>query len=264
MSNVPVKIEKQGKWITAKLALDKEGMKSSDNSLAIQYKSIVDLEAKGSVLNVVVKGQKDPVRIASVAKVLSILKRQILASCSAYRLGTFFMSPAVRGGVFVKNANWEKGGIAVLVSGIWFFSKTHQICVPLDDVASIEMTKREVQGKNVDVIKIDHIEGNEVVTSLVLCPVTTLQVLYNFLKESTKGMDMAGHEIDPQSAQVAMLVYSGMDTASIENMLSLSQRDVDRVYDKLIKQGLAEVVITRREVKLTTKGVRFISDATKV
>lgn len=264
MSSLPVKIEVQGKWTAAKLSLDAEGMTSSDNALAVPYKSIVDLDAKGSVLSITVKGQKEPVRIASVAKVLGILKRQILASCSAYRLSTFFMSPAVRGGVFVKDANWEKGGIAVLVSGIWFFSKEHQICVPLNDVASIEMTKREVQGKDIDVIKIDHIEDSDVVTSLVLCPVTTLQVLYNFLKESTKGMDMAGNELDPQSAQVAMLVYSGMDTASIENMLTLSQRDVDTIYDTLIRQGLAEVVVTRREVKLTTKGVRYISDATKL
>jgi helix-turn-helix protein len=61
-----------------------------------------------------------------------------------------------------------------------------------------------------------------------------------------------------------MLVYSGMDTAAIENMLAISHKEVDRVYDALIGLGLAEVVVIRREIKLTTKGVRYITDATKV
>ncbi len=32
---------------------------------------------------------------------------------------------------------------------------------------------------------------------------------------------------------------------------------------KSLKLGLGEVVIIRREIQLTTKGVRYISDATK-
>ncbi|MDK2973914.1 MAG: taxis protein CheF [Methanofollis sp.] len=266
MVSVPVKIEDRGRWAVSKLSIEKDGLKASgDVNLDIPYRTIVDLEAKGNILSITAKERENqPYRLASVEKVLNVLKRQILLSCSAYRLSTFFMSPAVRGGVLAQNAAWEKGGIAVLKSGIWFFSQDHQICVPLADVASIELTKREVQGKDLDVVKVDHIEDTEVVTSLVLCPLTTLQVLYNFLKESTKSMDMDGAELDPKSAQVAMLVYSGMDTAAIENMLSISHKEVDHIYDALIGLGLAEVVVIRREVKLTTKGVRYITDATKV
>jgi len=266
MASVPVKIEDKGRWAVAKVLIEKDGLKAAGEvNLDIPYRTIIDLDAKGNILSITTKEREDqPYKLASVEKVLNVLKRQILLSCSAYRLSTFFMSPAIRGGVLVQHAAWEKGGIAVLKSGIWFFSQDHQICVPLADVASIEMTKREVQGKDLDVVKIDHIEDTDVVTSFVLCPLTTLQVLYNFLKESTKSMDMDGAELDPKSAQVAMLVYSGMDTAAIENMLSISHKDVDRIYDSLIGLGLAEVVVIRREVKLTTKGVRYITDATKV
>jgi helix-turn-helix protein len=265
MTDLPVKIEMDGKWANAKLTLGPEDLQvAGPKSFSIPNKSIFDLDAKGSVLSITIKGQENqPVKIASVDKVLNILKRHILATCNAYRLAAYFMSPAVRGGVLVKDARWEKGGIDVLKSGIWFFSNTEQICVPLADVASIELTTREVQGKDTDVVKIDHIEGTEVVTSFVLCPLTTLQILYNFLKDATKSMDMEG-DLDPKSAQVAMLVYSGMDTASIENMLGVSLKDIDQIYDSLIRLGLAEVVTVRREVKLTTKGVRYITDATKV
>jgi len=58
-------------------------------------------------------------------------------------------------------------------------------------------------------------------------------------------------------------VYSGMDSHAIENMLNIPQKQLDMIYDKILKLGLGEVVTTRREIQLTTKGVRYISDATK-
>jgi helix-turn-helix protein len=130
-------------------------------------------------------------------------------------------------------------------------------------VAAIELTKRDVQGKPTDVIKIDHLESGEVTSSFVLCPLSTLQVLYNYLKDTTKGMDMKGTELDGVDQQVAMLVYSGMDSHAIENMLNIPHKKLDAVYDKILKLGLGEVVTIRREIQLTTKGVRYITDATK-
>jgi len=54
-----------------------------------------------------------------------------------------------------------------------------------------------------------------------------------------------------------------MDSHAIENMLNIPQKQLDMIYDKILKLGLGEVVTTRREIQLTTKGVRYISDATK-
>jgi helix-turn-helix protein len=130
-------------------------------------------------------------------------------------------------------------------------------------VAAIELTRRDVQGKPADVIKIDHLESGEVTSSFVLCPLSTLQVLYNYLRDTTKSMDMKGTELDGVDQQVAMLVYSGMDSHAIENMLNIPHKQLDAVYDKILKLGLGEVVTIRREIQLTTKGVRYITDATK-
>jgi len=60
-----------------------------------------------------------------------------------------------------------------------------------------------------------------------------------------------------------MLVYSGMDTHSIENMINISNKQIESIYDKLIEKKLVEVVTVRREVKLTTKGVRFVNESVK-
>jgi len=265
MKEVPLKIEHDGKWIVIKAGIGEDRISfPAPVDKEILFKSVFDLVEKKNILIISVKGTPETViRIASIEKVILILKRLILASCNAYRLMAYFMSPAIRGGVLAKNAQWEKGSIVVVKTGIWFVSAAKQISVPLSDVAAIELTKRDVQGKQTDVVRIDHVESGEVVSSLILCPLSTLQVLTNFLKDATKGMDMEGNELDAVTQQVAMLVYSGMDSHAIENMLNLPHKQLDEIYDRIIKLGIAEVVTIRREVQLTTKGVRYISDATK-
>lgn len=265
MKEVPVKVEHNKEWIVLKLGVgDDRLVLPAPVNKEILFKTVLDVAERKNILIVTVKTDTEAVyKILSVDKVLAVLKKLILASCNAYRLMAYFMSPAIRGGVMIKDAQWEKGSVVVVHSGIWFVSQTKQICVPITDVAAIELTKREVQAKPTDVVKIDHLESGEVVSSLVLCPLSTLQVLYNFLKETTKGMDMKGTELDSVDQQVAMLIYSGMDSHAIENMLNIPHKQLDAIYDKILKLGLAEVVIIRREVQLTTKGVRYISDATK-
>lgn len=265
MKEVPVKIEVEDRWVVSKIGIGEDRIHIHEPvNLDIPLKSIVDLEERKNALRIEVRGTPPTVyRVASVPKVLAVLKRMIIMSCTAYRLMAYFMSPAVRGGVLVKDAAWEKGAIAVLKTGIWFVNPQKQICIPLEDVSDIELTKREVNAKKTDVVKIDHVEGGGVSTSYVLCPLTTLQVLFNFLKEATKGMDMKGDELDPVAAQVSMLVYSGMDSSAIEKMLSISNEELEAVFDSLLVLGIVEVVRTRREVQLTTKGVRFVTDAAK-
>ncbi|HWQ62880.1 MAG TPA: CheF family chemotaxis protein [Methanospirillum sp.] len=270
MAEVPVKLEKGGSWVTSKIEIAKDSLILKDPyNLEISFRSIVDLQLRGQVDILIVtsadKSEKT-YKIASVEKVLQVLNKKIIMACNAYRLMAHFMSPAIRGGVLVTNAKWEKGAIAVLKTGIWFVSQEKMICVPLKEVASLELTKRELQHKKLDVVKVDHLENSEVVTSFILCPLSTLQVLYNFLRDATKDMDMKGSELDQldaQTAQVAMLIYSGMDTKSIENMLSLSAKELDVIYDTLLKLKLVDVVMIRKEVQLTPKGVRYITDALK-
>jgi taxis protein CheF len=265
MKEVPVKIEYNKEWVVVKLGVGEDRLViPAPVNKEILFKTVLDVAERKNILIITVKTDAEAVyKILSVEKVLAILKKLILTSCNAYRLMAYFMSPAIKGGVMVKDAQWEKGSVVVVHSGIWFVSPAKQICVPVTDVAAIELTKREVQAKPTDVVKIDHLDSGELTSSLVLCPLSTLQVLYNFLKETTKSMDMKGTELDGVDQQVAMLIYSGMDSHAIENMLNIPHKQLDAIYDKILQLGLAEVVIIRREVQLTTKGVRYISDATK-
>jgi taxis protein CheF len=265
MKEVPAKIEHNKAWVVVKLGIgDDRIVLPAPVNKEILFKTVIDIAEKKNLLIITVKTDTEAVyKILSVDKVLAVIKKLILASCNAYRLMAYFMSPAIKGGVMVKDAQWEKGSVVVVSSGIWFSSANKQVCVPVNDVAAIELTKREVQGKPTDVVRIDHLDSGEVSSSLVLCPLSTLQVLYNYLKDTTKSMDMKGTELDGVDQQVAMLIYSGMDSHAIENMLNLPHKQLDAIYDKILKLELAEVVTIRREVQLTTKGVRYISDATK-
>jgi taxis protein CheF len=265
MKEVPAKIEHNKAWVVIKLGIGEDRIVlPAPVNKEVLFKTVVDIAERKNLLIITAKTDTEAVyKIASVDKVLSVLKKLVLASCNAYRLMAYFMSPAIKGGVMIKDAQWEKGSVVVVHSGIWFTSANKQVCVPVTEVAAIELTKREVQGKATDVVRIDHLDAGEVSSSLVLCPLSTLQVLYNYLKDTTKSMDMKGTELDGIDQQVAMLIYSGMDSHAIENMLNLPHKQLDAIYDKILKLELAEVVTIRREVQLTTKGVRYISDATK-
>lgn len=262
---VPVKIEQNGAWHAMKMGIGDSGLTFGPPvNQNIQFKSIVDIQEKGNVLILALKGERSStVRLATVDKVRMALKQILVQHCSAYRLVAYFISPAIRGGVLNTSATWEKGSIAVLKTALWFVNQNKQICIPLNAVTGIEMTKKEVQGKEMDVIKIDHLEGQELTTSFVLCPISTLQVLHSYLQDSIKGLDLSNGELDPLASQVAMLVYSGMDSAGIEKMLSLPLAELEKITDKLLQTGIAEVICVRRELRLTPKGVRFISKALK-
>ncbi|MDH7593623.1 MAG: CheF family chemotaxis protein [Methanomicrobiales archaeon] len=262
---VPVKVEHRGSWQALKMDVGETAIVLGPPlDMHIQYKSIVDLSERGNVLILTVKGSKEEsLKIASVEQVRTILKRMLVQNCSAYRLNAFFISPAIRGGVLNTSAKWEKGAIAVLRSTLWFANQHKQVCIPLTAVTGIQLEKKDVQGKPTDVIRVDHLEGQDLITSFVLCPLSTLQVLLNYLQESMKDREMRGGELDPVSSQVAMLIYSGMDSHGIENMLSLTPDQLDAIFEKLLKTGTAEVVFVRRELQLTPKGVRFISEALK-
>ncbi|MDD3574567.1 MAG: hypothetical protein PHD71_05975, partial [Methanospirillum sp.] len=57
--------------------------------------------------------------------------------------------------------------------------------------------------------------------------------------------------------------YSGMDKKYIENLLHLPPEELNLIYENLLKLKLVDVVMVRKEVQLTPKGVRYITDALK-
>jgi helix-turn-helix protein len=272
MKEVPAKIEHNNAWLIIKLGIAEDRIiLPAPLSQEILFKSVLDLAEKKNTLYITYKIQAETtIKIRTIDKVREILKKLILNSCNAYRLAVYFKAPAIRGGELIKEAKWEKGSIVVVRTSIWFVSATKQICIPSQETAAIELTKTDVQGKPRDIIRIDHVDAGAGVSSQVLCPLSALQVLFTCLKDAppkgknaVKASENTADELDAVSQQVAMLIYTGMDSHAIENMLNIPQKDLDGIYDKLISLGIGEVIAVRREIHLTPKGVRCITEATK-
>jgi helix-turn-helix protein len=265
MKDVPVKIKHKNTWIVTKMGIGPTGfvIPAPINS-EVPFASIIDLGEKYRTLIVTSKQEiETTLKIKSVDKVLNILKRLILKSCHAFRIVAYFKLMAVRSGVQIKDTAWEKGTIVVVSTGIWFVTQNRQVCVPLSDVTAIEFGKTSVKGTLTDMIQISHSKSGHAITSQVLCPLPALQEFYVFLKGATKGIEIHESELDASDRQVAMLIHSGADSRGIENMLNIPKKQLDVIYDKILNLGIAEVVATRRELQLTTKGISFITDITK-
>jgi helix-turn-helix protein len=54
-----------------------------------------------------------------------------------------------------------------------------------------------------------------------------------------------------------------MDSHAIENMLQITNGELDKIFEKLLDLGIMEVVCICCDVQLTTKGVRSVKDSAK-
>jgi helix-turn-helix protein len=265
MKDVPVKIEHDNTWVVTNIGISTiVFVIPPPVNLEVPFTSIIDLAEKHRTLIITSKEKiETTLQIKSVDKVLEILKKLILKSCSAFRMVAYFRLTAIRNGIPAKDTSWEKGSIVVVSSGIWFVTENRQVCVPISDVTAIEMTKTHLKGTLTDMIRIDHVISGEVISSEVLCPLPTLQKFSLFLKDITTRIAKKNRESDTLDKEVAMLIYSGMDSRAIEKILNIPQRQLDAIYDKILNLGIAEIVATRRELQLTTKGIRFIRHTMK-
>ena len=149
MKEVPAKVEHNNQWVVVKLGIGEDRIViPAPVNKEVLFKTVSDVAERKNVLIITAKTDTETVyKILSVEKVIQVLKKLILGSCNAYRLMAYFMSPAIRGGVLIKDAQWEKGSVVVVHSGIWFVSPAKQICVPVNDVAAIETHQTGCPGK---------------------------------------------------------------------------------------------------------------------
>ena len=107
-----------------------------------------------------------------------------------------------------------------------------------------------------------YLDRGEVVTSFVLCPETTLDMLEEYLKQLIEE-HKPKEKLSEVEEQILTLVYSGVDSTGIESILGISTEELNKYYDKLINLGLAKVVKIRKEIALTPRGVILVNDIMK-
>lgn len=92
MKSVPIKVEHGGKWVPTAMGIAEDRFRiDAPLNQEIPYRSVVDLDEKKNQVIITAGVDEEAIyRIASVEKVLQILKKLIVTQANAYRLNVFF------------------------------------------------------------------------------------------------------------------------------------------------------------------------------
>ncbi|AKB37562.1 hypothetical protein MSSAC_2972 [Methanosarcina siciliae C2J] len=180
----------------------------------------------------------------------------------ADKFAVFFLESATVGGVVSSSARWEKGYFSVTDEGFWFLSVRNQKRIPIENLGSVKTDLRNVGGKQRKILVLSHVEKSNVVTSLVLCPESTLEMLEGYLQRLFEK-HIPSITLSDDEMQILTLIYSGLDFASIENIVGMSTDELNTYYDRLVDSGLAKVVKIRKEIELTPHGVSMVDKISK-
>ncbi len=195
-------------------------------------------------------------------KIMSQIFKYLAFNLKSDRFAVYFLSPATIGGVVVKDAKWEKGYLSITEEAIWFLSPKKQIRIPFSNLGSVGKDIRTVGGKERIVLVVGHVENGEVITSYILCPETTLEMLEDYLNRLIdKSKPKA--KLSEIEEQIAMMLYSGLSSVDIESILGITTDELNNYFDRLVNLGLAKVVKVRKELQLTPKGVALVNELMK-
>jgi len=250
----------EGKWVKMEAVIYNDAIEFG--KAKIPFKAIIDLELlnyEGKEAIKIMAGRDYFLNFGDKQKQIF---RFLAFNLKSDRFAVYFISPAIRGGVIVSNAKWEKGYLAVANSSIWFLSPNKQIRIPLSNLGSVNKELRTVNKKQRVVLKITHVDSNEVVSSYVLCPETTLEMLEEYLNQLI-DQQKPKEKLSRMEEEILTMAYSGVDSTTIETILGVSTEDLNRIYDRFVDLGLARVVKVRKEIELTPKGISLVNDIMK-
>ena len=251
----PVKIY-DGRWVDVELVVtDSSLVIGKRNILLRDIEDLEDIEIDG--VNCI-QIKKEGKLVLQLPKNLHQQVFKFIAfNLKADKFAVFFLSSATVGGVVSSGAQWEKGYFSVTDEGFWFLSAKNQKRIPIENLGSVKNDLRNVGGKQRKVLVLSHVEKSNVVTSLVLCPESTLEMLEGYLQRLFEKHKPTIN-LSEKEMEILTLIYSGLDFASIENIVGMTTDELNSYYDRLVESGLAKVVKIRKEIELTPYGVSIV------
>ncbi|MCQ1535950.1 hypothetical protein FTO70_09715 [Methanosarcina sp. KYL-1] len=256
----PVKVYNGG-WVDTELVITEDSLIIGKQKVPLkEIEDLEDVDVKGVSCIQIKRNGKTTIKLPS--NIHQQVFRYIAFNLKADKFAVYFLSPATVGGVVSSAAQWEKGYFSVTDEGFWFLSTKKQKRIPIENFGSVKKDIRNVGGKQRMVLVLSHVEKSDVVTSLVLCPESTLEMLDNYLQRLFEKHKPT-IELSEEEMQILTLVYSGLDFVSIENIIGISTDELNSYYDRLIDSGLAKVVKIRKEIELTPSGVSMVDKISK-
>lgn len=251
----PIKIYAGG-WVNAELVITDSSIIIGNQQLFLgEIDDLEDIEKDGIRCIQIKKDSKIILQLP--VNIHQQVFRFIAFNLKADKFAVYFLASATVGGVVSSSTQWEKGYFSVTEEGLWFLSSKNQQRISIESIGLIKKDIRDVNGKQRSVLVLSHVEKSSVVTSLVLCPESTLEMIENYLQHLI-GKHKPAINLSENEEQIITLVYSGVDFASIENIIGISTDELNIYYDRLVDSGFARVVKIRKEIELTPRGVRMV------
>jgi taxis protein CheF len=256
----PVKIYTEG-WVDTELVITDDSLIIGKQKISLgEIEDLEDIDVNGVSCIQIKKDSKIIIQLPG--NIHQQVFRYIAFNLKADKFAVYFLASATVGGVVSSAVQWEKGYFSVTDEGLWFLSSKKQQRIPVENLGSIKKDTREVGGKQKVVLVLSHVEKSNVVTSLIFCPESTLEMLENYLQRLF-DKHKPSINLSEDEKQILTLIYSGLDFASIENIIGISTDELNKYYDRLVDAGLAKVVKIRKEVELSPRGVSMVDKISK-
>ncbi|AAB90208.1 CheF family chemotaxis protein [Archaeoglobus fulgidus] len=256
---IPVEYFEDG-WKKGEAVITKDAISFAGKT--IRFKEIQDLERLKHEGRDAIRIKKDADYFIDFGSRQAQIFRYLAFNLKSDRFAVYFLSPATRGGVVVSDSKWEKGYLSITDEALWFLSSSKQIRISIQNLGSVEKDIRTVGKKQRVVLVVTHVENGEVITSFVLCPETTMDMLQEYIQnfiEKSKPKE----KLSEVEEQILTMVYTGVDSVSVESILGVTTEELNKMYDRLVNLGLARVVKIRKEIELTPRGVALVSEIMK-
>lgn len=257
---------KDRKWITGTLVLTNLNLwlVRGQHNTHISMRTIADIERKKGVL-LIDHYNGDTVlvsKIAAPANALDMIEMNIVRAPRPDWFKVYYISPASKGGVLLTGTSWTKGLLAVAGKSVWLVGRDSHMRIPFKKIISLER-KEVTLSEDDSAVAINHHDAGEALSSLIACPTGTMDMMTKHLSRM-----LASHETEKNLSdvedQIVMLLYTGgVDSTMIEGMLECGTDELDGCFDHLIHLKLAEVVRVRRELELTTEGMKYVTELSK-
>ncbi|PXF61293.1 MAG: hypothetical protein C4B59_04905 [Candidatus Methanogaster sp.] len=257
---------KDRRWVTGTLVLTNMNLwlVHGQNNIHISMRAISDIERKKGILqidhyegNAVVMS-----KIAAPANVLDMVEMSIVRAPRPDWFKMYYISPASKGGVLLTEKRWTKGLLAIAGKSVWLVGRDSHTRIPFEKIISFERKETKLSEDD-SAVSINHYDAGEALSSLIACPADTMNMVTGYLSTILAKYETETNLSDTED-QIVMLLYTGgVDSTIMEEMLECGADELDGYFDHLIQSKLAKVVRVRRELELTTEGMKYVTDLSK-
>ncbi len=223
----------------------------------------------------VIAGKETTVAITGQSAQLKKLKKYIMF-LQLNKKPVYILHPAKVGGAIHDNVQWEQG----LLNVVWTPAgaadklvvqrKSGNVEIAMGAIEMIQTENQKISGKAQTIANIKFSDAENTYNTFILSGIQNSLVEYinDYLKESgviskhNEGAVGGGGDaaLEGLEDEILVALYSGVSALEVPTFMEGAEVDqVEAVYDKLISQGLVELVRLRKDVKLTAKGRNIVN-----